>query len=112
MSCIFCKIAAGELPSNKAYEDERVLAFYDLNPQAKEHILIIPKEHKLSSARDIGEEDGSLIAHMFAVAAQIAREKGLDKGYRIVTNIGEDAGQTVHHLHFHLLGGEPMGTMV
>ncbi len=102
--CIFCKIAAGEIPSNKAYEDEKVLAFYDLDPQAPTHILVIPKQH-IKSAAEIDESNSVLIAHVFEVAAKIAKQLGLDNGFRIVTNCGESAGQTVHHIHFHLLGG-------
>ena len=102
--CIFCKIAAGEIPSKKAYEDEKVLAFYDLDPQAPTHILVIPKEH-IKSAAEIDESNSVLIAHVFEVAAKLAKELRLDNGFRVVTNCGESAGQTVHHIHFHLLGG-------
>ena len=102
--CIFCKIAAGEIPSNKAYEDDKVLAFYDLDPQAPTHILVIPKEH-IKSAAEIDERNSALIAHVFEVAAKLAKQLGLDNGFRIVTNCGENAGQSVHHIHFHLLGG-------
>lgn len=102
--CIFCKIAEGEIPSNKVYEDEKVLAFYDLDPQAPTHILIIPKEH-IASVAEITPENSSVVAHIFEVAAQIAKEKQLDEGFRVVTNIGDAAGQSVKHLHFHLLGG-------
>lgn len=106
--CIFCKIAKGEIPSNKAYEDDKVLAFYDLEPQAPVHILIIPKEH-IKSAAEINEENSSVVAHIFEVAAIIAKEKQLDGGFRIVNNVGDDAGQSVKHLHFHLLGGRTFG---
>lgn len=102
--CIFCKIAAGEIPSNKAYEDDKVLAFYDLEPQAPTHILVIPKEH-IKSAAEIDEGNSALVAHIFEVAARLSRQLGLDNGFRVVTNCGESAGQSVHHLHFHLLGG-------
>lgn len=102
--CIFCKIAAGEIPSNKAYEDDKVLAFYDLDPQAPTHILVIPKEH-IKSAAEIDESNSALAAHIFEVAAKLAKQLGLDNGFRVVTNCGESAGQSVHHLHFHLLGG-------
>ncbi len=105
--CIFCKIAAGEIPSKKVYEDERVLAFYDLDPQAPVHILIIPKEH-IASAADITEENSAIIAHIFEVAARLAKELGLDGGFRLVANTGADGGQTVQHLHVHLLGGRSM----
>ncbi len=102
--CIFCKIATGEIPSKKAYEDEKVLAFYDLDPQAPVHILVIPKEH-IKSAAEIDESNSALVAHIFEVAATLAKELGLDNGFRVVTNCGESAGQSVHHIHFHLLGG-------
>lgn len=108
MDCIFCKIAAGEIPSTKVYEDDRVVAFNDLDPQAPVHILIIPKEH-IASAAEINESNSSVVAHIFEVAAKIAAEKGLDNGYRIVNNCGESAGQSVKHLHFHLLGGRDFG---
>ena len=107
MSCIFCKIVDGSIPSKKAYEDEKVLAFYDLEPQAPAHVLIIPKQH-ISSVNDINEENSAVVAHIFEVAAKIAQKLGLKNGYRIVTNCGEDAGQSVQHLHFHLLGGRSM----
>ncbi len=102
--CIFCKIAAGEIPSKKAYEDDKVLAFYDLDPQAPTHILLIPKEH-IKSAAEIDQANSAVVAHIFEVAAKLAKELGLDNGFRVVTNCGESAGQSVHHLHFHLLGG-------
>lgn len=108
MDCIFCKIAAGEIPSTKVYEDDRVVAFNDLDPQAPVHILIIPKEH-IASAAEINESNSSVVAHIFEVAAKIAVEKGLDNGYRIVNNCGESAGQSVKHLHFHLMGGRDFG---
>ena len=104
MDCIFCKIVAGEIPSTKAYEDDKVLAFYDLDPQAPVHILIVPKEH-ITSAADITAENSGAVAHIFEVAAKLAEEKGLGDGFRIVTNSGERAGQSVKHLHFHLMGG-------
>ena len=108
MDCIFCKIINGEIPSNKAYEDDKVLAFYDLEPQAPVHILIVPKEH-IACAADITAENSAVIAHIFEVAAIIAKEKGLDDGFRIVNNCGESAGQTVKHIHFHLMGGRSFG---
>ena len=104
--CLFCKIAAGEIPSKKIYEDERVMAFYDIAPAAPVHVLIIPKEHVLESAREITDEHAALIAHIYQVIARLADELKLDGGYRVVTNAGPDAGQTVMHLHFHLLGGK------
>ena len=107
MSCIFCKIANGEIPANKVYEDEKVLAFRDLEPQAPVHILIIPKEH-IESANDINEENASIVGNIFCVAKKIAAENNLTTGYRIVNNCGDDGGQSVKHLHFHLLGGRSM----
>lgn len=104
MDCIFCKIVNGEIPSAKVYEDETVYAFNDLSPQAPVHVLVIPKEH-ITSAADITEENSAVVAHIFEVIAKIAKEKGLDDGYRIVNNCGDSAGQTVKHLHFHLMGG-------
>ncbi len=106
MDCIFCKIAAGEIPSNKVYEDESVLAFYDLEPQAPVHILIIPKQH-IASAAEITAENSAVISHIFEVAALLGKTLGLENGYRIVNNCGEDGGQTVKHLHFHFMGGRP-----
>lgn len=108
MDCIFCKIANGEIPSQKVYEDDKILAFKDLAPQAPVHILIIPKEH-IASAADITAENSSVISHVFEVAAIIAKEKGLDNGFRIVNNCGDSAGQTVKHIHFHLMGGRDFG---
>lgn len=107
MDCIFCKIAAGEIPCKKAYEDEQILAFYDLDPQAPTHILLIPKTH-IGSAMEITAENSGVIAHIYEVAAKLAGELHLEKGFRIVNNCGVDGGQTVHHIHFHLLGGRPM----
>ncbi|MGN0447340.1 MAG: histidine triad nucleotide-binding protein [Acutalibacteraceae bacterium] len=108
MDCIFCKIAAGEIPSKKAYEDESVVAFYDLEPQAPVHILIIPKEH-ISSCAEISKQNSAVISHIFEVAAKLGKELGLENGYRIVNNCGEDGGQTVKHLHFHFMGGRKFG---
>ncbi len=102
--CVFCKIAAGEIPSRKVYEDETVLAFYDLDPQAPVHVLFIPKKH-IRSAAQIDASNSGIIAHIFEVIAKVAAELGLDDGYRVVNNCGESAGQSVPHLHFHLLGG-------
>ncbi|HEX3037805.1 MAG TPA: histidine triad nucleotide-binding protein [Oscillospiraceae bacterium] len=107
MDCVFCKIANKEIPSKKAYEDDSVYAFYDLDPQAPVHILIIPKEH-IQSAAEITPENSAIVAHIFEVAAKLAKEQHLDNGFRIVNNCGEDGGQTVKHLHFHLLGGRSM----
>lgn len=107
MDCIFCRIVSGEIKSEKVYEDDRVLAFNDLEPQAPVHILIIPKKH-IESTDDLTAEDADLIGHIFLVAAKLAKEHGLDNGYRIVNNCKEDGGQSVLHLHFHLLGGRKM----
>ena len=108
MDCIFCKIAAGEIPSTKVYEDDTVVAFNDLDPQAPVHVLILPKEH-LASAAEINESNSAVVAHIFEVAAKIAAEKGLKDGFRIVNNCGDSAGQSVKHLHFHLMGGRDFG---
>ncbi len=108
MDCIFCKIAAGEIPSTKVYEDDTVVAFNDLDPQAPVHVLIIPKEH-IPSAAEINESNSAVVAHIFEVAAKIAAEKGLKDGFRIVNNCGDSAGQSVKHLHFHLMGGRDFG---
>ena len=108
MDCIFCKIAAGEIPSTKVYEDDTVVAFNDLDPQAPVHVLIIPKEH-IASAAEINEGNSAVVAHIFEVAAKIAAEKGLKDGFRIVNNCGDSAGQSVKHLHFHLMGGRDSG---
>ena len=97
----------GEIPSKKAYEDDQILAFYDLDPQAPVHILLIPKAH-IASANELTEENSAVVSHIFLTAAKLAKELGLEKGYRIVNNCGEDGGQTVQHLHFHLLGGRSM----
>ncbi len=104
MDCLFCKIINGEIPSNKVYEDDTVFAFRDIAPQAPTHILIIPKQH-IKSAAEIDESNSSVISHIFEVAAIIAKQEGLDDGFRIVNNCGDIAGQTVKHLHFHLMGG-------
>lgn len=108
MDCIFCKIASKEIPSNIVYEDDRVLAFYDISPASPSHVLIIPKEH-IASALDIDSNNSGIISHIFEVAANVAKQLGLaDKGFRIVNNCGEDGGQTVGHIHFHLLGGRSL----
>lgn len=105
--CLFCKIISGEIPSDKVYEDEFVYVFNDIDKQAPEHFLIIPKEH-IASADELEEEHKTLIGHIYLVASKLAKEKGLIKGYRIVNNCKEDGGQTVNHLHFHVLGGRSM----
>ena len=107
MDCIFCKIAAGEIPSTKVYEDEKILAFRDIAPMAPTHILVIPKAH-IGSVAEITAQNAELVAHIFTIIPQIAKEEGLENGYRVVSNTGEDAGQTVHHLHFHILGGKKL----
>ena len=107
-NCIFCKIIKGEIPSNKVYEDNEILAFKDINPIAKIHILVIPKKH-FNSLVDFN--DDILLAKMFSVIKKIAKEQGIEEsGYRVLTNIGENGGQAVKHLHFHILGGEKLPT--
>ena len=110
MDCIFCKIIDGSIPSNKVYEDDKMLAFHDIEPQAPVHIIMIPKAH-IESANAITEENSSIVAHIFSKIPEIAKIAGVES-YRIVNNCGLDAGQTVFHLHFHLLGGEKLGKMV
>lgn len=103
-NCLFCKIIAGEIPSAKVYEDESVYAFRDINPQAPVHILVVPKEH-ISCANEISAENSACVAKCFEAIAKIAKAEGLENGYRVINNCGEDGGQTVMHLHFHILGG-------
>ena len=106
--CLFCKIIAGEIPSNKVYEDDFVLAFHDINPQAPVHVLVIPKEH-IPSVAGINEQNCDAVSKVFCAIAKVAKELGLEEnGYRVVSNCGEAAGQTVHHLHFHILGGRTL----
>lgn len=107
MDCLFCKIVAGDIPSTKVYEDETVLAFRDIAPMAPTHILVIPKVH-IGSVAEVTGENSAVVAHIFEVIAKIAKEEGLTKGYRVVSNCGEHAGQTVKHLHFHILGGKQL----
>ena len=107
MDCIFCKIAAGEIPSTKVYEDEKILAFRDIAPMAPTHILVIPKAH-IGSVAEITAENADIVAHIFTLIPRIAEAEGLENGYRVVSNCGPDAGQTVHHLHFHILGGKQL----
>ena len=104
MDCIFCKIAAGEIPSTRVYENEWLVAFRDLNPQAPVHILVIPREH-ITSADGVTAANSAVIAKIFEAIPEIAKAEGLTNGYRVITNCGPDACQSVHHLHFHLLGG-------
>ena len=105
--CLFCKIIAGNIPSTKVYEDDLVLAFRDIAPQAPTHILVIPKTH-ISSVADIRADNSAVVAHIFEIIPAIAKEEGLADGYRVVSNCGAHAGQTVHHLHFHILGGRQL----
>ena len=107
MNCLFCKIIAGDIPSTKVYEDETVFAFRDIAPQAPTHILVIPKEH-ISGCNGVTAENSAVVAHIFQVIPAIAKAEGLENGYRVVSNCGSDAGQTVQHLHFHILGGKPL----
>ena len=107
MDCLFCKIAAGEIPSTKVYEDEKVLAFRDIAPMAPTHILVIPKTH-IASVAEVTAENAAVVAHIFTVIPQIAQAEGLTGGYRVISNCGPDAGQSVHHLHFHILGGKQL----
>ncbi|MBU5669945.1 histidine triad nucleotide-binding protein [Peptoniphilus sp. MSJ-1] len=107
MDCLFCKIIAGEIPSEKLYEDELVYVFKDINPEAPVHFLVIPKEH-INSTDELDEAHKELVGHVFLVAKKVAHDEGLTNGYRIVNNCKEDGGQTVNHLHFHVLGGRSM----
>jgi len=105
--CLFCKIVAGTIPVKRVYEDQQSIAFADINPQAPTHLLIIPKRH-IASLAQAAAEDTPLLGHLMATATEIARAHGLAKGYRVIINTGDDGGQTVHHLHLHLLGGRHM----
>ncbi len=107
MDCVFCKIVNGEIPSKKAYEDDSVLAFYDIQPQTPVHIVIIPKAH-IENMDGINQENSGIIAHIFEVIPKIAAENNLSDGYRVVSNCKEAAGQSVFHLHFHILGGKKL----
>lgn len=108
MDCLFCKIVSGDIPSTKVYEDDKVLAFKDINPLAPVHILVIPKEH-IDSAAAVTAENSAVVAHIFEVIAKIAKEQGIDKdGFRVVSNCGENGCQSVKHLHFHILGGRKL----
>lgn len=107
MDCLFCKIVKGEIPSTKVYEDEKILAFRDINPQAPTHILVIPKEH-IASVNAVTEENSAAVAHIFETVPKIAKAEGLDSGYRVITNVGEHGCQSVKHLHFHILGGKQL----
>ncbi len=108
MDCLFCKIVAGEIPADKLYEDDEILAFRDIAPQAPVHFLVIPKKH-LAGPAAIGGEDAALAGRMIEIAAMVAREQGVGEHFRVVMNNGAEAGQTVFHLHLHVLGGRAMG---
>lgn len=103
-NCLFCKIIDGVIPSTKVYEDDYVLAFRDINPQAPVHVVVVPKDHIVSAA-DINETNSSFVAKIFEAIAKIAKAEGLEKGFRVINNCGENGGQTVMHLHYHILGG-------
>ena len=107
MDCLFCRILRGEVPSKKIYEDERVYAFEDINPQAPTHVLIVPRKH-IRGLKEATAEDAELIGHCHLVAAQIGRQRGIEEGYRTVFNVGPRSGQSVFHLHLHLLGGRSL----
>ena len=107
--CVFCRIAAGTIPARRVAEGPNVSAFRDAAPQAPTHVLLIPKAHVASSAADLGAAHGALLGEVFALAAEVARAEGLERGWRLVTNVGDHGGQSVHHLHVHLLGGRPLG---
>ena len=110
--CVFCKIVNREIPAKVVYEDDKVMAFHDINPQAPVHILVIPKEH-IPTVNDLEEKHKELIGHIFLVIKEIAKEMGIaESGYRVLVNCNRDGGQEIYHLHFHLLGGAPLGPMV
>ncbi|MGH2446811.1 MAG: histidine triad nucleotide-binding protein [Candidatus Limnocylindria bacterium] len=105
--CLFCRIVADEIPSDRVYQDEDVIAFRDIAPRAPTHVLVIPRNH-IEDAHALTDADGDLLAKLFGVVRRVADDEGLEKGYRVVTNVGPEAGQSVFHLHLHLLGGRPM----
>ena len=107
--CLFCKIIAGEIPSSKVYEDDLCYAFHDIAPMAPTHFLVVPKAH-FASAAEVTAENVPVVGHIYAVIAKLAKDLGFADGYRVVTNVGELAGQTVHHIHFHVLSGKPLGS--
>jgi len=110
--CVFCKIVNGELPAKVVYEDELIMAFHDINPQRKIHVLIIPKKH-IPSLNEITPEDKDLMGHLLVKVPEIAKKLGIaENGYRLIVNTGKHGGQEIYHIHFHLLGGEPVGPMV
>lgn len=110
-NCLFCKIIAGDIPSTKVYEDEYVYAFRDINPQAPVHVIIVPKEH-ICCAMGVNAENSAYVAKIFEAIPAIAKQEGLDNGFRVINNCGEDGGQTVMHLHFHLIGGTKLGEKI
>jgi len=105
--CLFCRMLAGDVPATRLHEDDLVIAIRDINPQAPTHVLVLPVRH-IASAADLRDEDAPLLGRLFGVAAALAAREGLDTGWRLVTNVGRDGGQSVDHLHLHLLGGRPM----
>ena len=107
--CLFCKIIAGEIPSKKVYEDDLCYAFYDIVPMAPMHFLVVPKEH-FSSAAEVTPANSAVIGHIYEVIARLAKDMGFSDGFRVVTNCGELSGQTVHHIHFHVLSGKQLGS--
>ena len=107
MDCIFCAIINGDIPSKKVYEDEKCYAFLDINPQAPVHCLVVPRAH-IESVNAVNEENADVVAHIFTVIPKLAATLGLENGYRVVSNIGEDGCQSVNHLHFHILGGKKL----
>jgi histidine triad (HIT) family protein len=106
--CLFCKIAAGEIPSSIVYQDEQIVAFRDIDPKAPQHILIVSRRH-IGSMNELTAEDAQLLMHIFMTTQRVAHELGLAKGYRFLTNVGSEGGQSIPHLHFHLLGGRELG---
>ena len=109
--CLFCKIINGEIPSKKLYEDEKILAFYDISPIAPVHFLVIPKQH-IASVEAIDADNSAIVAYIFQKLGELAKLAGIENGYRVISNCGADAGQTVQHLHFHVLGGKEMNWQV
>jgi len=107
VSCLFCKIATGEIPSKTLFEDDTVKAFYDIEPKAPVHFLVIPKQH-IASAAEINASNSAVVSHVYEVIALLAKEQKIENGFRVISNVGEDAGQTVKHLHFHVLGGRKL----
>ncbi len=107
MDCIFCKIISGDIPSNKVYEDEQILAFHDIAPQAPVHVIVIPKQH-IQSADDVNNFNSPIVAKIFEAIPKIAKQCNLENGYRIITNVGSDGCQSVGHMHFHILGGKKL----